>query len=135
MPQMCSTRRDDRRDYKSSNTCETRCTTKTLTPKDTILTQETKQMSSNLLVSLFCVATPMKNELFCAAAPLKKWNLLSKRGIRQLAEACHGRSLAAASRPRSIKLQHSFLGLCLAPAFRAQGCVLCARRRTLMHTT
>ena len=68
---MCSTQRDDRRDYKTSNTCETfvifsknifGCTTKTLKPKDNLLTQETKQMSSNLLVSLFCVATPMKNE-------------------------------------------------------------------------
>ena len=29
----------------------------------------------------------------------------------------------------------SFLGLCLAPAFRVQGCVLCTRRRTLMQTT
>ena len=34
------------------------------------------------------------------------WNQLSRRGIRQLAEACHGRSLAAASQPRLIKLQH-----------------------------
>ena len=50
------------------------------------------------------------------------WNQLSRRGIRQLAEACHGRSLATASRPRPIKLQHSFLGLFLAPAFRVQGC-------------
>ena len=65
----------------------------------------------------------------------EKWNQLSRRDLRQLAEACHGRSLATASRPRPIKLQHSFLGLCLAPAFRVQGCVLCARRRTLMHTT
>ena len=37
------------------------------------------------------------------------WNQLSRRGIRQLAEACHGRSLATASRPRPIKLQHRFL--------------------------
>ena len=68
---MCSTRRGDRRDYKNSNTCETfvifsknifGCTTKALKPKDNLLTQETKQMSSNLLVWLFCVATPMKNE-------------------------------------------------------------------------
>ena len=39
----------------------------------------------------------------------EKWNQLSRRGIRQLAEACHGRSLATASRPRPIKLQHSKL--------------------------
>ena len=31
--------------------------------------------------------------------------------------------------------EYSFLGLCLAPAFRVQGCVLCTRRRTLMQTT
>ena len=31
-------------------------------PNDNLFTQETKQMSSNLLVWLFCVATPMKNE-------------------------------------------------------------------------
>ncbi len=68
---MCSTQRDDRRDYKTSNTCETfvifsknifGCTTKTLKPKGNLLTQETNQMSLNLLVWLFCVATPMKNE-------------------------------------------------------------------------
>ena len=29
----------------------------------------------------------------------------------------------------------SFLDLCLAPAFRVQGCVLCTRARTLRHTT
>ena len=124
MPQVRSTRRGELREYKTSSTCKMRRTTKT------------QQLEANSLTpALFCVATPMNNELFCAAAPLKKWNLLSKRGIRQLAEACHGRSLATASRPRPIKLQHSFLGLCLAPAFRVQGCVLCARRRTLMHTT
>ena len=61
MPQMCSTRRDERREYKNSNSCETRCTTKTL-KKDNILTQETKQMPSTFSVWLFCVATPMKNE-------------------------------------------------------------------------
>ena len=67
---MYSTRRDDRGDYRNSNTCETFVifsknifgfTTKTLKPKDNILTQETKQMSSTYLVWLFCVATPMKN--------------------------------------------------------------------------
>ena len=68
---MCSTRRGDRRDYKNSNTCETfvifsknifGCTTKTLKPKGNLLTQETNQMSLNLLVWLFSVATPMENE-------------------------------------------------------------------------
>ena len=62
MPQMCSTRRDERREYKNSNSCETRCTTKTLKPKGNLWTQETKQMSFNLLVWHFSVATPMENE-------------------------------------------------------------------------
>ena len=35
---------------------------KNIVPKHNILTQETKQMSANFLVWLFCVATPMKNE-------------------------------------------------------------------------
>jgi hypothetical protein len=56
---------------------------------------ETKQMYSSFSVWLVCVATLVKNGI----------NQLSKRGGHQLAEACQGWSLAAASRPRPEELQ------------------------------
>ena len=73
-------------------------------------------------------------QLFSAAAPLCM-DQLFRRGYLQLAEACNGRSLASASRPRPIKLQHSFSGSVSLQLFVCKD-VSCTRRaRTLMQTT